>query len=371
MRNWKWIVSLILTVALCGVAASSLAFTESDLPAPVPLGLHAKAPSFSMTALGGEKLTSEKYATSSLILVYGRTTCGNTQEFLRQLTPAIPLLKEEKVTVLVGLFSEPDDRTMRQFAEKYPGIVCGRITEVRYLNDDTSGMWQGLEAVGEPLQSVTFPVVFLRSSAGELRYYSIGDPDQAQAVAAGAILMARGRTKPTATPKPTKTPRPTEEPTVTPGPEDPTAEPTAAPTPEFVPTEVEGGGLKYRLSSGKAIVTGPSKKTAKTLSIPDQVNVGGWIYPVTEIRASAFKNMKKLTSVTIGKNVKTIGKNAFSGCSKLKKITLKTTALKKVGSAAFKGIAKSAVFTCPAKKLTSYKKLLKKGNPPSGVKYKK
>ena len=74
--------------------------------------------------------------------------------------------------------------------------------------------------------------------------------------------------------------------------------------------------------------------------------------------------MKKLTTVTIGKNIKSIGKNAFYGCGKLKKITIKTTKLTAgaVGAGAFKGINQKAVIKCPKAKKTAYKKiLLKKG----------
>lgn len=44
----------------------------------------------------------------------------------------------------------------------------------------------------------------------------------------------------------------------------------------------------------------------------------------------------------------------------LKTITIKTKKLTKVGSAAFKGIAKKAVFKLPKAKKAAYKKLLKK-----------
>ena len=66
-----------------------------------------------------------------------------------------------------------------------------------------------------------------------------------------------------------------------------------------------------------------------------------------------------VTSVTIGKNVKTIGTSAFEKCSKLKKITVKGTTLKKVGKKAFKGIHEKAVIKVPKKKLSVYQKLMK------------
>ena len=56
-----------------------------------------------------------------------------------------------------------------------------------------------------------------------------------------------------------------------------------------------------------------------------------------------------------------IGKQAFAGDKKLKKVTLSTTKLKKssVKAKAFKGIAKKCVFKAPAKKAAAYKNIFK------------
>ena len=90
-----------------------------------------------------------------------------------------------------------------------------------------------------------------------------------------------------------------------------------------------------------------------------------------EVFVSALKN-KKLTSVVIPKKIKIgkktykvtgIAKNAFKNCKSLKKITIKTKTLKKVGKNAIKGIYKKAKIICPKKKklyIKKYKKLFKK-----------
>ena len=124
------------------------------------------------------------------------------------------------------------------------------------------------------------------------------------------------------------------------------------------------GKLSYTVTNNTATVASPKSKTATKVTIPATVKVNGKTVPVTTISANAFKGMKNLTAVTIGKNVKKIGKNAFNGCKKLKKITIKTTKLtaKSVGANAFKGINKKAVIKCPKSKKAAYKKfLLKKG----------
>lgn len=103
-------------------------------------------------------------------------------------------------------------------------------------------------------------------------------------------------------------------------------------------------------------------KVGKTLSIPDTVEIDNIIYKVTSISSNAFKGNKKITKVTIGRNISRIGKNAFNGCTRLNNITIKTNKLttKNVGKNAFKNINKKATVKVSSKKLKAYKKLLKK-----------
>lgn len=128
---------------------------------------------------------------------------------------------------------------------------------------------------------------------------------------------------------------------------------------------------------GTVEYTKPVKKTAKTVTVPSTITVGGIKYKVTSIAKNAFKNNKKITKVTIGKYVKTIGANAFYKCTKLKSVTLgksvatigdkvfyKCTALTKItlpskvakiGKQAFYGCKKLKTITVKTKKLTSKK----------------
>ena len=80
------------------------------------------------------------------------------------------------------------------------------------------------------------------------------------------------------------------------------------------------------------------------------------------LEQDAFKNSKKLKKVIIGKNITTIGTNAFYGCSKLKSITIKTTKLKnsKVGKKAFTGTPSNVKVKVPKSKVKAYDKMLKK-----------
>lgn len=179
----------------------------------------------------------------------------------------------------------------------------------------------------------------------------------------------------------------------------------------YVTTKDEDGNvaMEYKASNGNEEV----------VVVPESITQNGTQYKVVKIADGAFKNNKKLKTVVMGSNVTTIGKDAFYGCSnlktvtigknvkeigarafykctsissivipanvnkigkqaffgckKLKKISFKTTKLadKKVGSQAFKGTHKKAVFKVSKKKLAAYKKWLKKKGAGSKAKYKK
>lgn len=96
------------------------------------------------------------------------------------------------------------------------------------------------------------------------------------------------------------------------------------------------------------------------LTIPSSVVVDGIRYRVKTIAANAFKGQKKLRSITISAGVTGIGIKAFYGCKNLKRIQIKTKALKNVGKNAFKGIHAKAKIKVPKAKLRMYKKLLRK-----------
>ena len=121
------------------------------------------------------------------------------------------------------------------------------------------------------------------------------------------------------------------------------------------------GNIYYR-------ITDMTQKTAEVLGangnikkviVPVAITFAGDKYKVTSITANAFSGSKKIKTVIIGKNVISIGKKAFFKCLGLKKITIKTLVLKKVGNAAFNKINKKAVIKGPKRKVKRYKKIFK------------
>lgn len=93
-------------------------------------------------------------------------------------------------------------------------------------------------------------------------------------------------------------------------------------------------------------------KKQKNVVIPATITVQGKKCKVTEIADYAFKNQRKLVSVSVGKNVTKIGKSAWKNTSSLKKIVIKNKGIKvtKIGKNAFETGTKTRV-VLPNKKL--------------------
>lgn len=121
-------------------------------------------------------------------------------------------------------------------------------------------------------------------------------------------------------------------------------------------------------AGGTVIFVKPSKKTNTKFTVPNTVKIQGGTYTVTKIAKNAFKNNKKLKTVTIGKNINEIGASAFAGAKKLKTIKVQSTVLTKIGKKAFKGIDSKAKIKIPKSKKKDYKKLFKGKGQKSSVK---
>lgn len=141
---------------------------------------------------------------------------------------------------------------------------------------------------------------------------------------------------------------------------------------DFAPkkgSQLKDNGVTYQVKtdvSELAFVKTIDK--ASKIKISDSVKIDGICYTVASITKNAFLNNKNITKVTIHRDVKSIGKSAFKGCSKLKKIVIQSHILESVGSNAFKGIHSSAVIKVPDLNLNDYKKIMKNKGQGSKVK---
>lgn len=102
------------------------------------------------------------------------------------------------------------------------------------------------------------------------------------------------------------------------------------------------GNLKYKVTDSRtggkgAVEVAGVVKQKKSIIIPKTVKIGKYNYRVSSIGSKAFYKKKKI-----------------------KKITISSTAIKKIGSRAVRGIYKKARIKVPKSKKKSYKKMLKK-----------
>ena len=155
----------------------------------------------------------------------------------------------------------------------------------------------------------------------------------------------------------------------------PAAKPASKPAVKAGQTaSVGGAGYKVVSASAKTVkyTKAPNKKS---VTVPATVTVNGVTLKVTTVSANAFKG-KKIRTVTIGKNVNKIEKNAFKK-SKAKKMIVKTKALKKASvKGSLKGSKIKTVQVKVGKKkenkkyVKKYKKIFTKKNAGKKVKVK-
>ncbi len=109
------------------------------------------------------------------------------------------------------------------------------------------------------------------------------------------------------------------------------------------------------------MVTSIAKNAFKNNKKLQTVTIGKY---VTKIGNSAFRNCKKLTMLIIGKNVQKIGKKAFYKCKKLRYILVKSKKLKvkNIGDKAFAGGYRTPRLKSDKNKWKAYVKVfLKRG----------
>lgn len=129
-------------------------------------------------------------------------------------------------------------------------------------------------------------------------------------------------------------------------------------------------GIAYMASTSKKLsveVIDGSKVSGK-VTVPDKVTFAGKEYKVIGVADKAFAKNKKIKKVTLGKNIKTIGKQAFYKCKNLNQVTIRSTSLKKVGSKAFYGNAKTLKVQAPKAQREKYRKLIEKAKTSSNLK---
>ena len=95
-------------------------------------------------------------------------------------------------------------------------------------------------------------------------------------------------------------------------------------------------GFGFSRGSSSFIVTRPGRevkfggsRASGKVKVPATVTVGGQKFKVTSIAARAFAGNKKMTALTVGPNVRTIGKTPLKGAVKVKTVTVQSGNLNK------------------------------------------
>ncbi len=159
----------------------------------------------------------------------------------------------------------------------------------------------------------------------------------------------------------------------------PSATVTPAPTASGLPVRnekksmkigstVEKKGVVYKITSSAAVQLTKVRTLKKSVVIPDTITVSGKKYSVTSIADKAYSG-RKITKVTIGKNIQKIGKKAFANCKKLKTVIIKSVKVKSVGKQAFYKTNEKIRVKLGRKVVKKYRKMLTKGKISSKAKY--
>ena len=162
--------------------------------------------------------------------------------------------------------------------------------------------------------------------------------------AANHIIM-KPKPKPAEPPKEEETNPPKEEEKTPPKEEtkNPPKEETKHPS---NPSAENASKLYYKKSKNSKTVTctGPVNRGITAVTIPSAVTIAGHKYPVTAVGKNAFKECKKLKTVTIGNSVKKIGDYAFYGCTSLRTVKM-GSGVTGIGTKAFSKCGKLAKLT--------------------------
>ena len=128
------------------------------------------------------------------------------------------------------------------------------------------------------------------------------------------------------------------------------------------------GSLTYKVTNAASKTVSVTKITGKKAVIPDAVVKDGIRYLVTGIDKKAAKNNKKLSNLTIGACVTTIGNDAFGGCTGLKNIKVNSGVISKLGKNSFSKLPSKAKLKVPVDCKSRYGQLWRKaGYPKNGT----
>lgn len=332
---------IFMALALC--IASIVPCTESSA-ADAERELEAKnlAPNlnYTFTSIKETPVSTAAGSSKATILIFGSTVCPNTYNTMQSISGS-SWVKDSGIRTVFAETNQASKADVETFARNYG---CSSVT---FCYDVGTGintaLWRYVSAGSVSSQSITLPVIVLIDSRNMIQKVTTGRKSEKEIIT--EVNRFKDSVKPSA-------------------PDNSAAKPTA-PKPGSVVTDLGTKSVCKVISTGNAGGTAeyvrPSNKRSTSAKVPATVVISGRTYAVTSIAPNAFKGNKKLKSVTIEKNVRKIGKNAFYGCKNLRKIVIKSKNLSKksVGKNAFRGIYSKATIRVPKNKVKSYKSVFR------------
>ncbi len=319
----------IASIAPC--MESSAADAERELEAK-SLGPN---PTYTFTSIKGTPVSTAAGSSKATILIFGSTVCPNTYHTMQSISGS-SWVKDSGIRTVFAETNRASKADVETFARNYG---CSSVT---FCYDVGTGintaLWRYVSAGSVSSQSITLPVIVLIDSRNMIQKVTTGYKSEKE------IITEVNRFKDSVKPS---------------------APDNSAPKPGSVVTELRTKSVCKVISTGNAGGTAeyvrPSNKRSTSAQIPSTVVISGRTYAVTSIAPNAFKGNKKIKSVTIEKNVRKIGKNAFYGCKNLRKIVIKSKNLSKksIGKNAFRGIYSKATVRVPKNKVKSYKSVFR------------
>lgn len=350
----KQVKYLIMLISFCVVSL----FPQMEINAGEPQKNFQTSsianPNYTFTTLNDSKVSTASDGSKVTVLIFGRVTCPNTQYTSKSISQS-SWVKDSSIRVMLATTDSASKEDTKSFADTYgnPSMTFCYDTSGKI---DTA-MWNYLSSYGIT-GNVTLPVTVFIDSNNMVQNVMTGYHT------ADEILTEINRFKSTGTVTGSDTKKPETPAVIVRKKNDIINDKNTNGKYRIITTNSKGGNVEYR---------SPINKKSASVQIPATIKIDGKSYKVTGIAANAFKGNKKLKSITIGKNVRSIGKNAFYGCRNLKKIVVKSANLsrKSIGSKAFKGIHSKARIKVPKNKLKTYQKLLKSKGAGAKVKISK
>lgn len=166
MKTGKRITSLLVTLMLCLTLWPAAMVGEA---ATIADDLMVKCRNLSLTTLEGAPLTKEDLLGKTTVMVFGRTTCGNTIHTLTDIGLSSWIHREDIAVVSVGIEAATDD-AWNSFRDV---VDCDRIVYCE-KNGNGSLLWNLLADIDYNEGSVTLPVTFVIDKDGYIRTAATG-----------------------------------------------------------------------------------------------------------------------------------------------------------------------------------------------------